>query len=329
MMINQKNVCDKVYGDFIITEPVIIELMESKSIQRLKGINQAGAAQFVVEGRNISRYDHSVGVMLLLKILGASLEEQIAGLLHDLSHTAFSHVTDYLHQDSKQSYHESIFESLFTNSEIPHILEKHNVNSKHILNTHNFSLLEQPIPDLCADRIDYTLRDATVYGFIQNTKNIVDSLIIINGKIVFKDLINATNFAKIFIDTDVKYRSNPKELLASQILADTLKFAIKVGVIIEADLLKSDKYLIDKLKNSKEKLIVFNMKKLNFDLTVIEDKNNYEYYIKHKIRYVDPIYQTLSGELIKASTSDSDLKNYITQYIQNMEKGHYLRTGTY
>jgi HD superfamily phosphohydrolase len=32
--------------------------------------------------------------MLLVRRLGASLEEQIAALLHDVSHTAFSHVID-------------------------------------------------------------------------------------------------------------------------------------------------------------------------------------------------------------------------------------------
>jgi len=50
-----------------------------------------------------TRFDHSVGVMLLIRKLGAGsspasalLKEQVAALLHDVSHTAFSHVIDYV-----------------------------------------------------------------------------------------------------------------------------------------------------------------------------------------------------------------------------------------
>lgn len=37
--------------------------------------------------------------MLLNRQLDASMEEQIVALLHDVSHTAFSHVIDYVFDD--------------------------------------------------------------------------------------------------------------------------------------------------------------------------------------------------------------------------------------
>ena len=87
---------DSVYGGTDITSEVILELINARSIQRLKGIAQYGIPDEFYHRKNYSRYDHSVGVMLLLKRLGASEEEQIAGLLHDVSHTAFSHVIDWV-----------------------------------------------------------------------------------------------------------------------------------------------------------------------------------------------------------------------------------------
>ena len=41
-------------------------------------------------------FEHSLGVYLLLRRLGADRREQVAGLLHDISHTAFSHAVDFL-----------------------------------------------------------------------------------------------------------------------------------------------------------------------------------------------------------------------------------------
>lgn len=100
-------ISDVLYGEFEV-DVVLEELILSKPMQRLKGIHQAGASYLMNEKWNVTRFDHSVGVMLLVKKLGGSVEEQIAGLLHDVSHTAFSHVIDYVFDNEDESYHEEI-----------------------------------------------------------------------------------------------------------------------------------------------------------------------------------------------------------------------------
>lgn len=152
---------DRVYGKVNIDEPILIELINSKPIQRLKGVNQAGASKYAIDTKTVTRYEHSLGVMILLKKLGASIEEQIAGLLHDVPHTAFSHVIDFVFKDKDHTheFHEKFHEKIILQSEIPNILKKYNFDLNMILNEENFPLLERSLPDLCADRIDYTLRD--------------------------------------------------------------------------------------------------------------------------------------------------------------------------
>ncbi len=83
-------ITDALYGSFEI-DGVLEELILSERVQRLKGIHQAGASFLVNSKWNISRFEHSIGVMLLIKKFGGSVEEQIAALLHDVSHTVFSH----------------------------------------------------------------------------------------------------------------------------------------------------------------------------------------------------------------------------------------------
>ncbi|MDA1571060.1 HD domain-containing protein, partial [Bacillus cereus] len=159
-------ISDVLYGEFEV-DPVVEELIVSKSVQRLKGIHQTGASYLINEEWNVTRFDHSVGVMLLIKKLGGSVEEQIAGLLHDVSHTAFSHVIDYVFDNKNESYHEEIFSAVVKNSEIPAILAKYGYNYEEILlDDSKWTLLERSAPELCADRVDYTLRDMYTYGYI-------------------------------------------------------------------------------------------------------------------------------------------------------------------
>lgn len=53
-----------------------------------------------------------MGVMLLIKKLNGSIEEQIAGWIHDISHTAFSHLIDYVFDSEGEDHHEHRFEEV-------------------------------------------------------------------------------------------------------------------------------------------------------------------------------------------------------------------------
>jgi hypothetical protein len=104
---------DKIYEKVEIEEPVLLELLKSSSVLRLKNISQFGVPDKYYHFKNYSRYEHSIGVMILLRKLGATLEEQIAGLLHDVSVLAFSHVIDWVFangRDGVEDYHDSIHE---------------------------------------------------------------------------------------------------------------------------------------------------------------------------------------------------------------------------
>jgi len=83
--------------------------------------------------------------MLLLKKLGASLEEQIAGLLHDIPHTAFSHTIDFVFPNKDHNFHERFHEKIIKESEIPEILERYGFVLERLLNEHNFPLLEKKL----------------------------------------------------------------------------------------------------------------------------------------------------------------------------------------
>src|SRR3989338_5650431 len=167
------NIKDRVYGNVEISEPVLLEIINSPTLQRLKDIDQAGYFEPHFSGTRHSRFEHSVGVCSLLKNYGAPIEEQIAGLIHDVSHSAFSHCIDYVldvGSEKEHNHQDNVFDEFVRKSEIPEILKKYNLDLDYILDDQNFPLKEKDLPDLCADRIDYSLRTATVFKEIENGK---------------------------------------------------------------------------------------------------------------------------------------------------------------
>ncbi|MDH5327182.1 MAG: HD domain-containing protein [Gammaproteobacteria bacterium] len=244
---------DELYGTVEIKEPVLLDLMLSKAMQRTKGISQHGITALLCITPPFSRFEHSVGTMLLVRRLGGGIHEQIAALLHDVSHTAFSHVIDFVFNDhSRQSYHEEKKQDFIANSDIPGILNCHNMDWREFMDEERFSLLEQPSPALCADRLDYFFRDLE-YLRLSSNKEIqraIDSLDVIDGRIVVNNAETARWLAYTYIETDRTSWSNYREVGLYQLTAEAIKAAQHFGVLQETDLWGTDDELWHKLTSS-------------------------------------------------------------------------------
>jgi uncharacterized protein len=171
-------IINSLYGRDEIHEPVLITLIKSPMMERIKKIRQYGVAHYVTPLPEFTRFEHCVRVMLLTRRFGGSLGEQIAALLHDVSHTAFSHVADYVFKsgDGKTSYQDDMHEWFVETTGINALLAQYGFagicSEEH---KHAFRILEQELPDLCTDRIDYICYG----GLIENclTQDEVDTII--------------------------------------------------------------------------------------------------------------------------------------------------------
>lgn len=159
---------DKLYGDHTILEPILVELLHSPTFLRLTGICQYGVTALLGFTPRVTRFEHSVGAFLLVRKVGASLEEQVAALLHDVSHTVLSHVVDWALSDppgeSGRSFHEVHKARYIETTPLPEILTKHGFGDLKPLDEDLYPLVELSSPHLCADRLDYALRDAAAFG---------------------------------------------------------------------------------------------------------------------------------------------------------------------
>lgn len=313
---------DRIYGEIEISEPVILELINNLAMQRLKDIDQAGYFQPFVGVPDVShsRFEHSLGVFILLKKYGAPPEEQIAGLIHDVSHSSFSHCIDYVldHGSNiqEQNHQDNIFDDFVRKTEIPEILKKYGFDLDYILNDENFPLKEKNLPDLCADRIDYSLRDGIHYAKFDKSyaDYFLDNLIVKDNRWVFKNFESAKKYAEFFKKMNTKFWAGMPTALMFTTVGDYLKYALEKKYISEKDLYTTDKEVIDKINaflDKDEKLRLF-WDRMNNKIGSSLNEKDYDFLAPCKSRIVDPLC-IHEGRVLRISDIDKNWKEVIEE----------------
>jgi HD superfamily phosphohydrolase len=306
----QKNffVEDLVYGRHEFTEPVLVELIESNAVQRLKKIGQYGVPDKYYHLKNFSRFDHDVGVAVLLAKSGASLEEQIAGMLHDVSHTAFSHVIDYVFGSTeKEDFQDNVFHEFLISSDANRILVENGYSPNDFSDLSKFTLLEREIPEICADRLDYCLREIAFDGEAEKARRLFLSLRSRNDAFCFETASAAKEFAQEFMQRQEEHWSGFQARARYALLGKALKIALETGEIQKKDLFTDDETVLLILENSENPEI----KRILSDL--LEGRLPESLETRKKIRFIDPAVIHGNG-MTKLSELDSDYRKKIEKY---------------
>lgn len=299
---------DTVTGKALISDPVIIELLESPFMQRLKHVDQHGMIFYFTKMKPFTRYDHSVGVYLLVKRAGGSQEEQIAALLHDASHTVFSHTADFLFEDQgdfhhKHSYQDTIHLWFLEKMGIHSFLKKHDIDLKALdPDLPEYTALEQSLPDMCADRIQYNINTGLVFDLItqEEATEILDDLHFENGKWFFKDPKTAYKFAYLSLYFTEHFWAGALNECMNIWGGDLLRRAIEIGIIAKNDIhFGRDREVLGKIQKSQDPQIQKIWKKLQNpnDHYKVGTAFAHTYKKPKKFRGIDPLVELEAGKL--------------------------------
>jgi len=186
-----KLVKDPVHG-YIVLEEDMLRIVDSTAFQRLRRISQLPLVYLVYPGARHSRFDHSLGCMHLAKMFGErlGLDEYklkvltIAGLVHDLGHTPYSHLLEILLREKGLTHEDMTLRILEEDSETSSSVERCGVSVKDVK-----SILEKRDPlgsiisgPVDVDKLDFLLRDSyftgAFYGVIDIARIIYTSRLI-------------------------------------------------------------------------------------------------------------------------------------------------------
>jgi len=323
------------YGLIEVSEPVILELIDSPPMQRLKKVYQYGISHFTTHKENYTRYDHSLGVFAILRLKDATLEEQIAGLLHDVSHTVFSHVGDYVFEPNSleergKAYQDNIHGWFLEKYGIGKILEKHGFTIAELEPTReSFPALEQNLPDLCADRIDYNLQGAFHRKYLSKNEvlEILQNLQFTGGRWISTkpDLIKKMVRYSLFMNRDCW--GSHENYVTSCWLAEIISRGLKVGKITFEDIhFGTDENIWNRLRQIPDPQVqerfyrIFHPKRY---YKLVETRKA-DIVTKRKFRGIDPWIQE-GNQLFRLTELDQELKAEYEQEKSLMEAGWSIK----
>lgn len=324
-MTDHKLQLETAYGQLILDDPLTIDLVLSQPFQRLKEINQYGVVNFIVPTENYSRFDHSIGVYHLLKKQNRPRNELLAGLLHDVSHTVFSHVGDYVFEGHR-CYQDHIHLWYLKESGIAKILEKYCLKLEDINHKNpSFSAVDRPLPDLCADRIDYNLQG----GFLRNLltreefQNIYEALHFSEGQWILDSKECALKLGVCSLVMTETLWGAAWEGLSYRLTAEALRHSFTVGLITFDEFhFSTDKTIWDKLSCSNDPYISYRMNSIKdiHSFYSLTDHGKEDILLKLKFRGINPFVRTAKG-IFPLTELDEDYKLEYTRIQQTMEKG--------
>jgi len=163
---------DAIHGDISI-ESGMLSVLDSPQMQRLRFVRQLGTTYLTFPSAHHSRYEHSLGTYFLTqeicqRIMGDSDDSRhvmLAGLLHDVGHSAFSHLSEPIVKKYTGKTHEDLGIEL-VKGVLAQAIEKNGYSVRKlcdILSEKN-RLGAVIWGDLGTDRMDYLLRDSYFCG---------------------------------------------------------------------------------------------------------------------------------------------------------------------
>ena len=273
------------YGKWIPPKEVEMIIKDQRFL-RLFDIAQEGPARYLGHIQNRNRGNHSLGVAYLISKLRGNDEEIIAGVIHDIGHFPMAHAID--NEFSKEAHNTHEREDV-----LKIILENWKVGNYDLFEVSKnikkgkYKILENEAPKVCADRLEYPLRDGYYFNYIsrEEVKEIVND-IKFNGEEITFSRENAIKFFELYFKLNINHYMDDKEAILHAIYGKLIKETLgrlKIGDLLKMTDTELNQFLLkyypelEKIKNIK-----------------LVQGNEYTIYPKYRI--VDPL--THEGERV-------------------------------
>ena len=316
---------------------------ELPMLQRLKNVGLLCGTDWTPLYKNrfyYSRFDHSVGVALIIWHFTHDKAQTISGLLHDVSTPVFSHVSDFrkgdaLTQTETEGTNESIIRS---DRNLDALLAVDELRVEQVEDYHKYPIADNEIPQLSSDRLEYMFPSGMALDGswdLPSVRRAYEDLEVLRNEeglpeLGFKTLEIAEDYTRRFCMIGHILQLNENKLTL-HLLGKIMNLAVEEGILSEADFMTKaeaeiigilDKELSQNPKAfSKERSKLARLYKTFRTMTKIEhtqtplDENEYFCInLKVKQRYINPLVKT-ANSCTRINETSSQAKKIIEDFL--------------
>lgn len=241
--------------------PFLRELAETPEMRRLRDVGMNCGCEYTNFPRfrklaPYSRFEHSVGVGLIVWHFTESPAQAAAGLLHDIATPVFAHVVDFLNGDHlrQESTEARTAELIGRSPDIRRILRREGLTVDQVADYHDYPIADNDTPRLSADRLEYSLGNLWNYGLIpfEKAQAYYTDLTVAENEdgqpeLAFRTPETAAGFAMDALGTSRIYVAD-EDRFSMEVLARLLRLALDRGAIGPEDLYGTETQVIRRLE---------------------------------------------------------------------------------
>lgn len=304
---------------------LLLDCANTPCMQRIKAVGMNCGCEYTAFARfsglaPYSRFDHSLGVALIVRHFTRDKKQAVAGLLHDVATPVFAHVVDFLHGDymTQESTEDGTRAIIASDAALCAVLSENELSVDDVCDYHRYPIADNDSPRLSADRLEYTL--GNLLNFRIRTSDEVrgyyhDLTVIQNedgeDELAFCTAEIAADFARAALVCSKIYVSD-EDRYAMQMLSELLRFALSRKVLAEADLHATEPVVIAKLLSDPETASLWRSFRSYHRMRTDAPKPGGPWrVIPAKKRFIDPLIKGLS----RVSAVDPSLSAAIAAFL--------------
>ena len=315
--------------------------LELPILTRLKGIGLLCGTDWTNLYNNrfyYSRYQHSLGVALIIWHFTHNKAQTIAGLLHDVSTPVFSHVGDFRLGDALTQTSTEALNANFigADKELLSCLAKDELLVEQVNNYHNYPIADNEIPQLSADRLEYMFPSGMA---LDGSWDLHSIKVCYNDLVIAQNEFNSTELAFQTYEIAEEYCRRfclighilqlNENKLALHLLGHILNLALQKAILQESDFMKlSEREIFEKIEahhrelgNVHDDFGIYRLYRTFRKMTKIEhtdapldEKKYFSVSLSVKQRYINPLV-LIDAKAVRLDTVSKQAKKYIEDFL--------------